>query len=149
MLAGAVVATAIQQPWLVFPAVIVSHFMLDVMPHFGIGEHDPVLRNKHPLFRFILIIDIALTITLLVILPFILRGVISWWVLCLGMFLAWAPDLMWIREFAKIARTKSNPLRNGFERFHQWIQWFEKPWGIVTEVLCFGVMATLLGALAQ
>lgn len=149
MLAGAVVATAIQQPLLVFPAVIASHFVLDALPHFGVREYSPQLRNNHPLFKFVLAIDIGLTLSLLALLPFILKGVVSWWVLLLGMFLAWAPDLMWVREAAKIARNKTNPLRNSLERFHQWIQWFEKPWGIVTEVVWFGSMAVLLGVLAR
>jgi len=150
MLAGAVVAAAIQQPWLVFPTVIASHFVLDIIPHFGVREHNPRLRNKHPLFRFVLMIDVGLTVALLALLPFILKGIVSWWVLLLGMFLAWAPDLMWVREFSKMAKTKKDYLRtSSFEKFHQWIQWFEKPWGIVTEVVWFGAMAVLLGAMAR
>jgi hypothetical protein len=149
MMAGAVVATAIHNPLLVFPAVIASHFVLDIMPHFGVHEGTPSERNKHPLFRYILAIDIFLTAVLLVMLPSILRGAVSWWVLVIGMFLAWAPDLVWVREFFKVVRTKRDHKRKHWvTRLHQKIQWFEKPWGIVTEVVWFGGMAVLLGVLA-
>jgi len=150
MLAGAVVATAIQQPLIVFPAVILSHFLLDTLPHFGVREEIPSERNKHPLFRYVLAIDFLLTAVLLLLLPSILRGTVSWWVLVIGMFLAWAPDLVWVREFFKIIKTKEDHARtNWLTRFHQKIQWFEKPLGLITEVVWFGAMAVLLGILAK
>ncbi len=150
MLAGAVVATALQQPLLVFPVVIASHFVLDMIPHFGVAEHDPSERNGHPLFHYILTIDVCLVISLLVLLPFIMQGRVSWWVLVTGMFLAWSPDIVWVGEFFRTAKRKREYKRtNKFVRFHQYIQWFEKPWGLVTEVVWFGAMAVLLGVLAR
>jgi hypothetical protein len=150
MLAGAVVATAIQQPLIVFPVVIASHFLLDMLPHFGVREDIPSERNKHPLFRYVLLIDLFLTVGLLLLLPSILRGTVSWWVLALGMFLAWAPDLMWVREFFQNAKAQEDRQRTGWMvDFHQKIQWFEKPLGLITEVIFFGGMAVLLGVLAK
>lgn len=150
MLAGAVVATAIQRPLIVFPAVIASHFVLDVLPHFGVREESPSERNKHPLFRYILVIDLFLTAGLLLLLPLILQGTVSWWVLVLGMFLAWAPDLMWVREFFQVVKKHEHQQAPGWVmKFHQKIQWFEKPWGLITEVIFFGGMAVLLGVLAK
>lgn len=150
MLAGAVVATAIQQPLIVFPAVIASHFVLDVLPHFGVREDTPSERNKHPLFRYVLVIDFFLTAGLLLLLPSILHGTVSWWVLVLGMFLAWAPDLMWVREFFQNAKAHEDRERHGkVVHFHQKIQWFEKPLGLITEVVFFGGMAVLLGIMAK
>lgn len=149
MMAGAVVATAVHNPLLVFPAVIASHFVIDVLPHFGVHEDAPAERNKHPLFRYVISIDILLTICLLLLLPSILRGAVSWWVLVTGMFLAWAPDLVWVREFFKILKTKTDHERRHWStRLHQKIQWFEKPLGLVTEIVWFGAMAVLLGLLA-
>lgn len=150
MLAGAVVATAIQQPLIVFPVVILSHFVLDTLPHFGVREDAPSERNKHPLFRYVLVIDLFLTAGLLLLLPSILNGAVSWWVLILGMFLAWAPDLVWVREFFQSVKTNEDQERtNWFMKFHQKIQWFEKPLGLITEVIWFGTMAVLLGVLAK
>lgn len=148
MLAGAVLATTLHNPLLVFPTAVVSHFLLDVLPHFGIKEEEHVQRNSHPLFRYILIIDITLLIALMALLPAILKAGVSRWVLMSGMFLAWAPDLVWVRSFFSELRHKTHfPQYSWFSRLHQRIQWFEKPWGIVTEVVWFGMMATLLGVL--
>jgi hypothetical protein len=149
MLAGAVVAVALHQPILVLPVAFMSHFVLDAIPHFGIKEDHPAERNRHPLFRYIIVIDIAMAVCLMVLLPAILKGVVSRWVLMLGMFFAFAPDLVWIRGFISEMRTKTDFKRYGwFANMHQRIQWFEKPWGLVTEVVWFGAMATLLGFLA-
>lgn len=149
MLAGAVVATALQQPLIVFPVALLSHFALDALPHFGIYEHDPHARNRHPLFHYVVAIDVALLLSLLVLLPSVLRGEVSRWVLLGGMVLAWIPDAVWIGEFLQMRKVKDYARRNVFVRFHQYIQWFEKPWGLVTEVVWFGAMAVLLGTLAQ
>lgn len=149
MLAGAVVATALQQPFLVIPAALMSHFVLDVIPHFGIEEDQPVERNQHPLFRYILAIDVLMVLSFLAMLPLVLTGVVSRWVLLTGMVVAWIPDLVWIRGFMSEVRTKVNFTRYSWlSHFHQRIQWFERPSGLVVELIWFGAMATLLGILA-
>ena len=147
MLAGAVVATGVQQPLLIVPLALISHFVLDMVPHFGIHENDHAKRNKHPLFHFVLAIDIAMVVALLVLLPSILSGAIDRWVLLLGMVLAWIPDAVWIRHF--IHSRRGHELTKGWlTKFHEKIQWFERPPGIVVEILWFVTMGTLLGLLA-
>ncbi len=146
MLAGAVMATAIQRPLLVVPLAMASHFVLDIFPHFGVNEHDQTIRNKHPLFVYILITDTALAITLLVLLPFVLHGSVNW-LLVSGMLAAWIPDAVWIRHFPHHLR--GTPVRPGrISRFHQRIQWFERPIGLVVELVWFSAMGVLLGYLA-
>lgn len=149
MLAGAVVAAALHQPLFVFPTALMSHFVLDILPHFGIQEDRPAERNKHPLFRYVIAIDVVLGVALMVFLPGIMDSAVNRWVLVIGMVLAAAPDLVWVRGFISEIRTKTDFGRYGWlSRWHQKIQWFEKPWGLITEVIWFGVMATLLGLLA-
>ncbi len=149
MLSGAVVAVALHQPIFVFPAAFLSHFLLDVMPHFGIKEDHPAERNRHPLFHYIVTIDVVLALCLIVLLPLTLKESVSWWVLVISMILAMSPDLVWVRGFISEVRTKTDFDRYGWlSKWHQKIQWFEKPWGLITEVIWFGAMATLLGLLA-
>ena len=147
MLAGAVMAAGLQQPLLVVPLAFVSHFVLDLLPHFGVNEQDAPARSKHPLFLYILAIDTVLTLTLLALLPFALKGVVSWWVVVLGMICAWVPDALWIRHFAHHLRGR-RPELGRFARFHQRIQWFERPVGIIVELAWFITMGIFLGYLA-
>ncbi|MET1033051.1 MAG: hypothetical protein ABWX94_00965 [Candidatus Saccharimonadales bacterium] len=147
MLAGAVVATGVQQPLLIVPLAFASHFLLDMLPHFGVHEQDHSKRNKHPLFRYILVIDIALVVSLLAILPFVLKGAISGWALLLGMVLAWIPDAVWVHHF--IHRHKGRIIPHGWlSKFHEKIQWFERPPGIIIELVWFFGMGITLGFLA-
>jgi len=145
MLAGAVVAVGVQQPLLVVVIAFLSHFFMDVMPHFGVLESDTPERNKHPLFRSILVIDIVLAVALLALLPFALQGVISWWVLLLGMVFAWIPDTIWVKHYLRDRHGVKREAMGWLSSFHQKIQWFEKPIGLVVEVLWLGAMGILLG----
>lgn len=147
MLAGAVMATALQRPLLVIPLAIASHFILDLLPHFGVNEHNHSARNRHPLFLYIVITDTVLTIAMLVLLPFVLGGAISWWLLVASMLAAWIPDALWIRHFAHHLRGRQiQPGR--FARFHQRIQWFERPIGLIVELVWFSAMGIFLAYLA-
>jgi purine-cytosine permease-like protein len=148
MLAGAVVAVGIRNPFLIVPLAITSHFVLDVLPHFGVHRHDSAKRNKHPLFQYVLCIDILLTIALLVALPFMLQDAVASWVLLLGMILAFAPDLVWIHHFYYERRYKKVRQEGRLSRFHAWIQWGERPWGVFIELVWFSAMGVLLGVLA-
>lgn len=150
MLAGAVVAVGIQRPLLIAPLAIASHFLLDILPHFGVHHGDSAKRNKHPLFQYVIIIDILLTSALLILLPSILQGAVSWWVLLFGMLMAFAPDFTWIHHFFYELwhKNKKKLQISRFSRFHEKIQWGEHPWGLAVELIWFGSMGVLLGMLA-
>lgn len=149
MLTGAVVAVGIQHPLLIAPIAVASHFLLDALPHFGVHRDDPIQRNRHPLFQYMLVIDIALSAALLALLPFVLKGVISGWVLLLGMTLAFLPDVIWTYRFVHELRYKRKyQYETWFSKFHHKIQWGERPWGVFIEIIFFGGMGLLLGMLA-
>lgn len=148
MLTGAVIAAGIQQPLLVVPLAFLSHFFLDVFPHFGVGEADTKERDKHPLFKRVLVIDIAITVLLLLLLPFVLSGVVAWWVLILGMAVAWIPDTVWVMHFWHDHKKRERTPPLWLTRFHQKIQWFEKPPGLVIELFWFAGMVTFLLSMA-
>lgn len=144
MLTGAVIAAAVQQPWLVVPLAFASHFVLDAFPHFGVEESDTAERNNHPLFRLVLKVDLIILFIALIAVPILLSGSVSWWVLLLGMLAAWIPDVVWLSHFwhDHKGHVRKKPIR--LTKFHQKIQWFEKPPGIITEIIWFGgAIATL------
>jgi len=149
MLTGAVIATAVQQPWLVVPLAFLSHFVLDTFPHFGIHESDSAERNAHPFFRTVLTVDLVLVFLALVLIPILFSSLVSWWVILLGMLAAYAPDVVWIAHFwhDKKGHDRKEPI--WLTKFHQKIQWFEKPPGIATEIIWLGLTISLLAYIAS
>ena len=140
MLVGAAIAVAVRQPLLIVPLTLLSHFVMDMLPHFGVLQSDTPERNNHAVFRLMVVIDTLLCIGLLVALPIFFHEAVTWWIVLLGMLAAWIPDTVWISHFIddQLNKPRSEPL--WLTKFHQKIQWFEKPVGIVTE-LAFGVVA--------
>ena len=141
MLTGAVIAVAVKQPALVVPLAFLSHFVLDAIPHFGIHEDDVLRRNKHPLFRAVVGVDILLVIAVVIALPLLVSSV-SWWVVLLAMLAAYAPDSVWLVRFWREMKTQTWRPGGWYARWHQKIQWSEKPWGLSVEVVWAAMMVT-------
>jgi len=135
MLTGAVIAAAVQQPWLVVPLALVSHFVLDTVPHFGVVENDINARNRHPLFKTVLAVDLAVLFTALILIPLLFSGKVSGWVLLAGMVAAWLPDVVWVSHFWHNRKGHIVKEPSWLTRFHQKIQWFERPPGLAIEIL--------------
>ena len=145
MLTGAVIAATVQQPWLVVPLAFLSHFVLDVFPHFGVEESDTAARNSHPLFKLVLSIDLIILSLALIIIPITMSGHgVRWWVLLLGMLAAWVPDVVWIDHLYRDLRGHTRKPPHRLTRFHQKIQWFERPPGLITELIWLAGSITVL-----
>lgn len=148
MLTGAVIAAAVQQPILVVPLAFLSHFVLDAFPHFGVEESDSAARNNHPLFRAVLTIDLIILFLALIFVPILFHQGVSWWILLLGMLAAYAPDVVWLSHFYHDHKghIRKEPIR--LTKFHQKIQWFERPPGLITEIIWFAGVITALTIIA-
>ena len=140
-LTGAVVALAIKEPLLVLPLAILSHFILDALPHFGIHEEDHEKRNSHWLFRTVVSIDTVVVISMLVAVPLLANAGMNGWIILLGMLGGLSPDFVWIYRHIRLMLKKPILPYGKISSFHQRIQWFERPWGLPVE---FGWM---IGAL--
>lgn len=130
---GAVIGLTIVNPVISLPLAFMSHFVVDAIPHFGINGSEDV-NSKW--FNRTLLADAVLCVILVVVL-FAARPQ-HWLTASVGAFLATSPDLMWIPNYlrirgGKVARTNQSIV----VRFHAWIQWFEHPIGIVTELAWF------------
>lgn len=148
VLTGAAIVLAVKQPAFALPLAVLSHFVLDAIPHFGIHEDDAVKRNGHWLFQRVVIIDVVLVICSLILLPIVAHTYVNGWIILLGMLGGLAPDVVWIYRFAYEFRTKVALPHGRFARFHQWIQWSEKPWGIAVEIAWFIAMVTAAAVLS-
>jgi hypothetical protein len=138
---GALVAAAIDKPILALPAALLSHFVVDAIPHWNYQLSGGV-RDRQK----VMIIDLVLSLALLVALATTVQA--TPWVIIVGGLLAILPDTMWLRYFltGRPAITGS-PKRfiNKLRRFHMWIQWSETPRaGLIVEAIWFPIMIYLI-----
>lgn len=140
---GAIIALKINNPFLVLPLAFASHFVLDVLPHFGYKGRgfDYALTQKMTFFSSGM--DAA-------------GGLILLWLLWGAPLLVFAagtaavvPDLYNIFRTFVLQGGKELPYNklNKFSQFHEKIQWFERPIGLIIEVIFFIPCAILISKL--
>jgi hypothetical protein len=134
---GALIATAINRPALALPLAFLSHFAVDMIPHW-----DYKYKSASPLGFATRVTDLALSLLLLTLLS-LKAG--SLWVF-LGGILAISPDFMWWNFFlhGKPDRRDGNNPLHILRRFHIWIQWSESRWGLLVEVIWFPLILWLI-----
>ncbi len=123
-LVGAIVGLTVKQPYLVAPIAFASHFVCDSLPHFGRVKN---MKHWDRTFTTILFIDATACFTALAII--LLTWPTLWQAAVVGMFFAALPDFTWL-IFGKRKLPK-----NAFYRFHSWLQWGERPYGWIYELL--------------
>ena len=134
---GAVIAVVIKQPVMALPIAFLSHFVLDALPHFGSHEDDIPKRNASWLFRAVVSVDVIGFLFLLICIPDLAKQNVLPATVLWSMLAAASPDINWIWQFVQAIRTKKWPASNWYSCFHQAIQWFEKPIGLLVELLWF------------
>lgn len=140
---GAAIALVIKEPALVIPLAFASHFLLDAFPHYGYERAGYEELYRHKLSYIITALEVALLIILLW---------LSWgesWLFYTAAFAAILPDLAWpYRYFMLERRGLSNPGHGtALDRFHNRIQWCERPWGILFEIVWLGFITSIIYAL--
>lgn len=134
-LTGTAIAIAVKQPLLAAPLAFISHFVLDAIPHFG---DMPFYSYGHPLFPYAMAADGVLSIasvgTIMALHPDLAL------VIGFGAFFAILPDVFWLGHYAL-------KWKHWFFRFHQKIQWFERPPGIIVEAAYLFFISTIIAAL--
>lgn len=127
---GVSIAVATKNPFIALPLALVSHYLLDSLPHYGFKDYES--RNKLIFFSMI-IFD-------LIIFALLIKSLISWsvptWYFLAGVF-AYLPDFAWYytwavtEKFGSLAPNHKSRLNN----FHMRIQKYERLWGIVPEIV--------------
>ena len=129
-LTGVGVAVVTNNPAIALPAALISHYVLDSLPHYGFKDWES--RNQK-IFKAMLVIDIVVFSLLLRYL--VINSVPGWFYL--SGFVGYLPDLAWIyrwiitEKFGTIRPQKMNFMNN----FHARIQKHERLWGIIPEVV--------------
>lgn len=120
-LAGALIGLTVGNPLIAVPAALLSHFVMDALPHFDTGTFFGGIER--PGFQHYLLGD-AIFCGLIVLALFASQPA-HWQSAALCAFIATAPDFLSLRKFLAIQRGK--PFQpNVVERFTKRIQWFER-----------------------
>jgi hypothetical protein len=137
---GALIGLVSGQPAVALPAALVSHFVLDAIPHHASAKPDAeALRSKW--FAAVLLIDAGLCG--LLVLTLAVSQPLHWQLAAVCAFLAASPDFLFVDRYVKSLRNQ--PAR--LNRLVQWtrdIQWFQRPIGAVVEVAWFTAAVVLL-----
>jgi hypothetical protein len=137
VLTGAAIGMGLQNPWLVAPAALVSHFILDSIPHF---DHEAYRYGSRYFARIMAsdaVLSICSVLALAVLLPHVAIAII------IGAVFAVLPDSFWLYYYRK-----GRP-QTWFFRFHTKIQWFERPIGALVEASYLIFICVTLVALNQ
>jgi hypothetical protein len=131
-LSGAVIGLAITQPAIALPLALISHFVLDAVPHFGHLNFSGS-EKKRRIFHISLFIDAALLAIIIVSLYLAGAG----WLVFACLFLAGCPDFfqtyhyLFNPDFKKTGKFK-NP--GWYARTSKRISWEESLSGLFVEI---------------
>jgi hypothetical protein len=136
---GALVAVAINRPWLSLPAALLSHFAVDIIPHW-----DYKLPGSPRIRQAAILIDLTLALYLLLVLALSVDA--SRRLLIAGGFLGILPDIMWLPHilYGRFSPNDRPTLLHLLRRFHVKIQWNETAWGKYVEIAWLVAMLILI-----
>lgn len=138
-LTGAAIGLVVGQPWLALPLALASHFVCDVIPHYGAAEGQAALKTNR--FRNYLVVEAVLCG--LIVLALAIMQPSHWALAATCAFAAAAPDFAWINKYRK-ARQGKRWSPSAFSRWASDIQWFQRPIGAVVEVAWAGAMLLII-----
>ena len=138
-LAGVGIAVVCKNPLLAVPVAFASHFVLDVLPHFGLNKDVPnrgKILGRVGYVDAVLILGAAILTTMNYPLWYILIGLV-----------AMSPDFAWIYRFVvqeKFGTLPPRPHVNWFNAWHAGIQKLEFAGGIVIDAATICLLSWLL-----
>lgn len=138
VLVGGSIALALHSSLLVIPLAFASHFVLDALPHYGYEGQGYKVGFKHKTTFIMEAFGLIGLLILLVTVNFFV------WLTFIAAIVAVSPDFEWAYRYIFFERKNIKPKSGFFTRFHQKIQWCERKWGIVFEILFFIVGYTVL-----
>jgi hypothetical protein len=144
VLTGAVVALAVKQPLLAIPLAFLSHFAIDLIPHF---EARDLRKFTYQTFA----LDGLAAAGLIVCLPLFLVSDVSGWLIFGCMLAAMLPDLIWVWRYLRLGNIEAVFVApwSWFSKLHYNMQWRESLWGGGVELVWLLFMAFSLSYLSS
>jgi len=140
-LTGAIIGATIANPWVAMLAALLSHFVLDAIPHYDHVDPNSFIKTRQ--FAIRLLVDAALCGTLVIALAILQPH--NWWLMAICAFLGAAPDLVSANRWRHARQGKAADWKpSAYARFASKVQWFEHPIGAMVEVFWFGAVLTIL-----
>lgn len=136
VLTGVTIAVVVKQPLLAPILSLISHFILDSLPHFG-NHPDIVPYNRK--FKMYLVVEVVLILAVIMVSLALFPNL--WWLIIACASLAFLPDFFWILESRLRPRLR---FAETFYQFHTSIQKSEYPQGWIIELIYFGILLVLL-----
>lgn len=131
---GSIIAVSITNPVIGLPLAFASHFILDLLPHFGFHT---VAKAGSKDYRAIVKFDTFITIVFFIISTFAgYRAGFDIWLVPLGSFFAWCPDIMWYKHYQNDIKGEDKHW-DIIRKTHKKIQRYEVSWGWIIEVVWF------------
>ncbi len=142
LLAGAAISIIATNPLIAVPVAFASHFVLDALPHFGQkGNHGYTTIAKSRTQLTVALVDALLALSIAITLLYF--GL--YYTLAIAL-VALSPDFMWPFRYFFYERINIAPPGGAITRLHQSIQKYERPWGIMPEIILFVVFLAYIAA---
>lgn len=138
VLVGTLIAVTVKQPALVLPLAFASHFVLDALPHFGYSGSGYGVAFRHKAFfamEFFGLTGIALLLA---------TSLYGFNLVLLASIIAVSPDFEWVYRYFLYERKGLKPPKTFLTDFHKKIQWCERSWGMIPEIIFFAILYTVL-----
>lgn len=135
---GMVIAIAIKRPEFALPAAFLSHFAVDMLPHWNLK-----VPGYNGSWRSVALTDALAAISIIVILSALVPH--HSWLVFFGGLLAALPDSMWLPHALQGEHSPRHEkkLLHILRHWHSKIQWSESTTGIAVEVFWFVLMFLL------
>ena len=135
---GILIAAVVKEHAVALPAALASHLLLDMLPHYG-GKK---LSQKSKRFKIMLAVDCGVAASILFL---VAAAQPTGWLLMVSCgILAASPDLLWLPNWLRMLAGKKLKPRNKLEYFLGCIQWCERPWGWIVEIVYYVAALMLL-----
>lgn len=141
-LTGAVIALAVKNPYIAVPMAFLSHFIVDIIPHWDYG-----IKNKAGTFsrKFNLLLTSDFLISVLAMIILAILSPAHKWLIWACMIAAASPDLMWAYYRLYIEHLKKRvPRLDPLARVHDLLQWSHTTGGLYVEIIWAIFMVALL-----
>lgn len=141
-LTGAIIGLTVANPWVAIPAAFLSHFICDIIPHFGVADEEV----GKLWFRYYLAGEAFCCLAVVLVLYSMHPA--GWVAASFAAFAATTPDFASIRQFWYAYQGRSSQYTRGVcMRFLARTQWFQRPIGAAVELVWFACALYILSTI--